>query len=89
MSREYRDLLVKAAPEGEELEEKAGRGRGLLPRGGMMAGASRMERDMNKRVKRNPKMQSARKRKVNMAFAKREFSAIGRLRRRALSRVGR
>lgn len=33
MSREYRDLLVKAAPEGEELEEKA-RGRGMMPRGG-------------------------------------------------------
>lgn len=30
MSREYRDLLVKGAPEGEELEEKA-RVRGLIP----------------------------------------------------------
>lgn len=34
MSREYRDMLVKAAPEGDELEEKA-RGRGLVPRGSM------------------------------------------------------
>lgn len=44
MSREYRDLLVKGAPEGEELEEKA---RGLI-RGGTV-------RTWNAMVKRGRK----------------------------------
>lgn len=68
--------------------EKA-RGKGLLPKGGMMAAAQRMSIDMYKRVKLNPKIKSASKRKENMARAKREFSAVGRLRQRALSRAGR
>ncbi len=51
MSREYRDLLVKGAPDGEGLEEKArgGRGgRGLLPNS---MGRMLMRRSLNKRSK--------------------------------------
>lgn len=51
MSREYRDLLMKAAPEGGELEEKARgmrSGRGLMPNA---MGRMLMRRSLNKRRK--------------------------------------
>lgn len=39
MSREYRDLLVKAVPADGDLEQKA---RGMIPRGGSMKLRSRL-----------------------------------------------
>ena len=83
MSREYRDLLVKAAPDGEELEEKAGRGRGLMP--GRSGARSMWMRTFRQRmVLTGGTMSPA---KIKRAKNRRRFASLEKIARR-LSRSG-